>query len=446
MNRREASLVRPAVSARAAAVGEAGSGLANEVKVWARIGCLSFGGPAGQIALMHREIVERRGWLEEQDYLHALNFCMLLPGPEAMQLATYIGWRRRGVTGGLIAGLLFVLPGALVVLALTMIYAAIGDIPLIEAGFLGIKAAVLVIVVEALIRISKRALHGPQHYLIAAAAFVAIFFLALPFPLIVVAAALVGFALADRKTPMPAIEREPIDPRRTLATASTWLGVWLLPLLALWVWLGSGHVLVELGLFFSKLAVVTFGGAYAVLAYMGQAAVETHGWLSPGEMLDGLGLAETTPGPLILVTEFVGYLAAARSDALDPVLLGTAGVAVTLWATFAPCFLWIFVGAPYVVRIGESPQLRAALQGITAAVVGVILNLSLWFALHVLMPEIEERWLGPIRYWTSPSSGPDVAAIILASIAAVALFVLKLGMIRTLALCAVLALVWHLAA
>lgn len=442
----EASLAKSAANACAAAASGTAASLSEELKVWARIGCLSFGGPAGQIALMHREIVEQRGWLNEQEYLHALNFCMLLPGPEAMQLATYVGWRKRGIWGGLTAGLLFVLSGALVVLALTMIYAALGDVPLIEAGFLGVKAAVLVIVVEALIKISRRALHRPHHYLIAAAAFIAMFFFAVPFPLIVVTAAVAGVALADRKAAVAAVpERTGISTRRTLSTGVIWLGVWLLPLLALWLWLGTTHVLVQLGWFFSKLAVVTFGGAYAVLAYMGQAAVETHGWLSPGEMLDGLGLAETTPGPLILVTEFVGYLAAARSAELNPVLLGTAGVLVTLWATFAPCFLWIFVGAPYVVRIGESPPLRAALQGITAAVVGVILNLSLWFALHVLMPEIGERWAGPIRYWISPPSGPDTVAVILALIAAIALFLLKLGMIRTLALCSSLALVWHLA-
>jgi chromate transporter len=446
---RHASPAPLAADSHSTRSGTAGPGFVEELGVWARIGCLSFGGPAGQIALMHRELVEQHGWLDEREYLHALNFCMLLPGPEAMQLATWVGWRMRGVLGGLIAGLLFVLPGAIIVLALAMIYAALGDVPLIEAGFLGIKAAVLVIVVEALIKISKRALHRRSHHLIAAAAFVAIFFLAVPFPLIVVAAGLVGLASTTRgTTPAPAavrLESAAISPRRTLATASIWLGVWLLPLLALWLWLGGEHVLVQLGLFFSKLAVVTFGGAYAVLAYMAQAAVETHGWLDAGEMLDGLGLAETTPGPLILVTQFVGYLAAARSGGLDSMLLGTAGVAVTLWATFAPCFLWIFVGAPYVVRIGESPRLRAALQAITAAVVGVILNLSLWFALHVLMPGIEERWAGPIRYWI-PTGGLDVAALALATIAVVALFVLGVGMIRTLALCAGLALAWHGAA
>ncbi|HEX6142808.1 MAG TPA: chromate efflux transporter [Geminicoccaceae bacterium] len=419
-------------------------GFGEALRVWARIGCLSFGGPAGQIALMHREIVEQRGWLGESEYLNALNFCMLLPGPEAMQLATYAGWRLHGLRGGLAAGLLFVLPGALLVLGLAVAYAALGDVPLVEAAFVGIKAAVLVIVLEALLRISRRALHDRRHYLIAATAFVAIFLFAVPFPLIVLGAALAGFALLGRSA-TAATARSPVPLARTLVTILAWLGIWLLPLALLWAWLGHGHVLVQLGLFFSKLAVVTFGGAYAVLAYMAQAAVESHGWLSAGEMLDGLGLAETTPGPLILVTEFVGYLAAARSSGEPSVLLGSAGAAVTLWATFAPCFLWIFAGAPYVVRIGQSPGLRAALQGITAAVVGVILNLSIWFGLNVLAPGIEERWAGPLRYWLPPPSGLDPVAVALTVVAALALFRLKLGVPATLGLCAGLALLWAVA-
>jgi chromate transporter len=411
------------------------------LRVWGRIGCLSFGGPAGQIALMHREIVEQRGWLSEGEYLNALNFCMLLPGPEAMQLATYAGWRLHGVRGGLAAGLLFVLPGALVVLGLAMTYAALGDVPLVEVAFVGIKAAVLVIVLEALLRISRRALQGLRHYLVAAAAFVAIFFFAVPFPLIVLAAALLGATLLDRSGAAPRDDAH-APPTRTLLTVLVWLGIWLLPLAFLWTWLGHGHVLVQLGLFFSKLAVVTFGGAYAVLAYMAQAAVESHGWLSAGEMLDGLGLAETTPGPLILVTEFVGYLAAARSTGELSVLLGACGAAVTLWVTFAPCFLWIFVGAPYVVRIGQSPRLRAALQGITAAVVGVILNLSIWFGMNVLAPGIEEHWAGPVRYWLPVATGLDPVAVALTATAALALFRLKLGIPATLGLSAGLALLW----
>ena len=419
---------------------------AEALRVWARIGCLSFGGPAGQIALMHREVVEERGWLSEKEYLSALNFCMLLPGPEAMQLATYCGWRLHGLAGGLAAGLLFIVPGACIVLALAMAYAVLGNVPVVEAVFVGVKAAVLVIVIEALIKIARRALDGRPHWLIAAAAFVAIFFFAAPFPLIVIGAGLVGLALARRGAPTPAPQpRETISLSRTLRTCLVWLAIWLLPLAALWGALGSQHVLTQIGVFFSKLAVVTFGGAYAVLAYMGQAAVETHGWLRPGEMLDGLGLAETTPGPLILVTQFVGFLAAARADGGLSLLMGCVGAAVTLWMTFAPCFLWIFTGAPYVVRLGQMPRLSGALQGITAAVVGVILNLSIWFSLHVLTPGIEERWAGPLRYWALPESGFDWMAVTLAVVAAAVLLALKQGVLRTLALCAALALAWHMA-
>ena len=421
-------------------------GFAEALRVWARIGCLSFGGPAGQIALMHREVVEERGWLSEKEYLSALNFCMLLPGPEAMQLATYCGWRLHGLSGGLAAGLLFIVPGACIVLALAMAYAVLGNVPIVEAVFVGVKAAVLVIVIEALIKIARRALDGRPHWLIAAAAFVAIFFFAAPFPLIVLGAGLVGLALARRGASAPAPQpRETISLSRTLRTCLVWLAIWLLPLAALWGALGSQHVLTQIGVFFSKLAVVTFGGAYAVLAYMGQAAVETHGWLRPGEMLDGLGLAETTPGPLILVTEFVGFLAAARADGGLSLLMGCVGAAVTLWMTFAPCFLWIFTGAPYVVRLGQMPRLSGALQGITAAVVGVILNLSIWFSLHVLTPGIEERWAGPLRYWALPQSGFDWMAVTLAVVAAAALLALQQGVLRTLALCAALALAWHMA-
>jgi chromate transporter len=419
---------------------------AEALAVWARIGCISFGGPAGQIALMHREIVEERHWLSEDEYLNALNFCMLLPGPEAMQLATYAGWRLHGTAGGLVAGLLFVIPGACVVFALTFLYALYGKVPLVEAAFVGIKAAVLVVVVEALLRISRRALHRRLHWLLAGLAFVAIFFLNLPFPLIVLAAGIVGYVTARPAAAPAAAGNAPAERPRTMRTIALWSGVWILPLAALWLALGPDHVLARLGLFFSQLAVVTFGGAYAVLAYMGQAAVETHGWLGAGEMLDGLGLAETTPGPLILVTEFVGYLAAAREAGGLDFRIGLAGAVVTLWATFAPCFLWIFAGAPYVERIGRSPTLKGALQGITAAVVGVILNLSLWFSLHVLMPGVEERWFGPLRYWMPSEAGLDLVAAALAVVAALALFAFHQGIVRTLGLCAILSLAWQLAA
>lgn len=427
-----------------AGTGESAVSFTDALKVWARIGVLSFGGPAGQIALMHREVVEKHKWLDEDDYLNALSFCMLLPGPEAMQLATYAGWRMHGILGGLAAGLLFVVPGALVVLALAIIYAAFGNVPLVEAVLLGIKAAVLVIVIEALIKISKRALNGWLHALIAGGAFVAIFFFAVPFPLIIVTAALVGWLSARSASPAAQAEpREQISTAATVRTVFVWLGVWLLPLAALTVLLGSDHVLSQLGFFFSKLAVIGFGGAYAVLAYVAQAAVETHGWLRPGEMLEGLGLAETTPGPLILVNEFVGYLAAARAGGGHDVMAGIAGAVVTLWALFAPCFLWIFAGAPYVSRIADAPALKAALHGITAAVVGVILNLSIWFTLHVLAPGIKEMWVGPVRLWSLADSGFDLVSVTLAIIAATALFPLKQGMFRTLGLCTGLSLAWH---
>ena len=415
--------------------------------VWAKIGVTSFGGPAGQIALMHRILVEERGWIGPQRFLHALNFCMLLPGPEAMQLATYVGWRLHGTLGGLAAGLLFVLPGALVVLALSIAYALFGQAPLVAAAFVGIKAAVLVIVVEALIKVARRALHRPHDWVIAAAAFFAIFFLAAPFPLIIAAAALIGFllVLVFPQSPPQQLSAPPVSLAKTFHTAALWLAIWIVPLVAVAALFGRGHVTADISLFFSKLAVVTFGGAYAVLAYMGQQAVETYGWLSAGEMLDGLGLAETTPGPLILVTEFVGFLAAYRDGGGPPLVYGLLGAAVTLWATFAPCFLWIFVGAPYIERLSTSPRLAGALAGVTAAVVGVILNLSLWFALHVIFGSVTAQWHGPLRLWTPDFTSLNVEALSLSVLASLLLFGLRLGIVGTLALTAAAALVWSLA-
>ncbi len=412
--------------------------------VWAKIGVLSFGGPAGQIALMHKIIVEESGWLSEERFLHALNFCMLLPGPEAMQLATYAGWRLHGLRGGLAAGLLFVLPGALVVLALSLLYATLGALPAVEALFLGVKAAVLVIVVEALLRIARRALKRRADWAIAGASFVAIFFLALPFPLIIVAAALAGFLLAHldaNAAASVAVEDEPgVTPGQTLSTIALWLTIWWAPVAVAALAVGPEHVLTQTGLFFSKLAVVTFGGAYAVLAYMAQAVVQTHGWLTPGAMLDGLGLAETTPGPLILVTEFVGFLANYRHGGGPPLAMGLLGAAMTLWVTFAPCFLWIFAGAPYIERLRGKARLSGALAGVTAAVVGVILNLALWFALHVLFAQVSERWAGPVRLWTPDWATFDPAAAGLALIAAALLLWAHQGVLRTLGLCALLGL------
>jgi chromate transporter len=386
---------------------------------WTRIGLLSFGGPTAQIALMHRIIVDEKRWLEERQYLNALGFCMLLPGPEAMQLATYVGWRLHGLAGGLAAGLLFVLPGAAVVLALSMVYAAYGNVPLVEAIFFGIKAAVLVIVVEALLRISRRALSRREHWVLAGLSFVLIFFLAIPFPLIVAAAAAFGWvrgahrgsAVAHEPTALPAV---PLG--RTLGVVTAWLAIWFVPLAALAAIFGRDHVLSQLSWFFSKLAVVTFGGAYAVLAYMGQDVVVRHGWLDAGQMMDGLGLAETTPGPLILVTEFVGYLAAYAHGGGPAIWMGLLGAFVALWATFVPCFLWIFAGAPYIEWILGQPRLSNALSAITAAVVGVILNLAVWFALHVFFGRVELVDAGVIKLWMPHLSSIDWRVLVLAGI------------------------------
>jgi len=404
--------------------------------VWWRIGLLSFGGPAAQIALMHREVVEQRNWLSEKQYLNALSFCMLLPGPEAMQLATYAGWRLHGVKGGLAAGLAFVLPGAAVVLFLSMIYAAFGQVPLVEALFLGVKAAVLVIVVEALLRIAKRALKDNAAWIIAAAAFVGIFFLALPFPLIVLAAGIIGFFRASEAAtgPSPVVATTMGE---TLRTIALWFAIWVVPLLALAAIFGKGHLLTTLGWFFSKLAVVTFGGAYAVLAYMGQDVVTGYGWLEAGQMMDGLGLAETTPGPLILVTEFVGYTAAHNASGIG---FGIAGATVALWATFAPCFLWIFAAAPYVDWINAQPRLRGALSAITAAVVGVIANLALWFALHVFFGEVSQNKIGPLTLWQPDLSTLDWRVLVLAALSGWVLLRQKWGVPITLAMSAILAL------
>lgn len=366
------------------------------LRTFAKLGLLSFGGPAAQIALMHRLIVEERRWLDEKQFLNALSFCMLLPGPEAMQLATYAGWRLRGVPGGVIAGLLFVLPGATVVLALAIVYVYLGDTPMISAGFLGIKSAVLVIVLQALLRLSQRALRGPLHRALASMAFVSLFFLQLPFPLIILIAAAIGawHARDQQGSPSP-VRLHDRAVRKSLLDALAWLCVWWLPVALLWS-AGGAEILIALALFFSKLAVVTFGGAYAVLAYMAQDVVVQQGWLSTVEMMDGLGLAETTPGPLILVTEFVGFVAAFRDGGLA---MGLAGALLVLWVTFAPCFLWIFVGAPYIDWLATQPRLQGAMNAITAAVVGVILNLSVWFALHVMFTQVAELSVGPLSLW-----------------------------------------------
>lgn len=403
--------------------------------VWAKIGILSFGGPAGQIALMHRVLVDEKKWLDEKRYLAALNFCMLLPGPEAMQLATYAGWSLHGWRGGLAAGTLFVLPGALVVLVLSMIYAAFGQVPVVAALFFGIKAAVLAIVIEALLRVAKRALKHASDWWIAGLAFLALYVFAIPFPLIILAAALVGYFRTNSQ-PQAAVAATPVPWRDTAATVALWLALWLVPLGLIILGFGPDHVFAQTALFFSKLAVVTFGGAYAVLSYMAQQAVENFGWLSAPQMIDGLGLAETTPGPLILVTEFVGYMAGYRFA--GGMWGGIAAALITLWMTFTPCFLWIMAGAPYIERLHNMPRLSGALAAVTAAVVGVILNLTVWFALHVLFAELTRTRFGLVPEFASL----DPAALVLALVAAAALFVFHQGIIRTLVLTAVLGLVW----
>jgi chromate transporter len=361
---------------------------------------------------MHREVVAARGWLDEADFLRALSFCMLLPGPEAMQLATYVGWRLHGTAGGLVAGLLFVAPGAAVVVALSALYAALGHVPLVEALFVGVQAAVLALVLQALRRLAGKALTARWHRLLAAAAFLALFAFNLPFPAVIAAAALAGWLTAGRVPAPPPAPPAPGALRHALRQAGLWGAVWLLPLALL---ARAGGLLWDLGLFFSKLAVVTFGGAYAVLAWMTQEAVQVRGWLTAAEMIAGLGLAETTPGPLILVNAFVGYLAGFKAG--GPAL-ALAGAAVALWMTFAPCFLWIFAGAPHIERLAAQPRLTAALAGITAAVVGVIAQLSLWFALHVLFDRLFVWQQGPLRLTLPVPASLDPLAAALAAAAA----------------------------
>ena len=406
--------------------------------MWAKIGLLSFGGPAGQIALMHREVIDKRKLIDEKEFLSALNFCMLLPGPEAMQLATYIGWKLHGMKGGLLAGLLFILPGAIVLYGLSTIYVLFGALPLVANLFWGVKAAVLAIVLEALLRLAKRALKGPIDYAVAAAAFISLFVCALPFPLIITSAAFLGWLMSQSsKTEAKTIHVPPL--KQTLETLAIWLALWLVPLAALNLLLPDS-VYALLGNFFSKLSVVTFGGAYAVLSYMGQDVVEAHHWLTTPQMMDGLGLAETTPGPLILVGQFVGFLAASGQG--GGLLAGFIGGAVFLWMTFVPCFLWIFVGAPYLEYLKNQPRIASALARVTAAVCGVILNLSVWFALNFLFGHVE-RLQGPLPMWWPDWHSFDVAAAALSALAAIALLRFHSGLAKTLALSAALGIVWR---
>ena len=416
-------------------------------RTWLKIGCINFGGPAGQIAMMHRIEVDETKWIEEARFLHALNFSMLLPGPEAQKLATYIGWILFGIRGGLVSGILFVLPGAFVMLSLSLLYALGRGIAVVDGALFGIKAAVLVIVVEALIRIGRRALKTNVLVALAGLAFVGIFFFALPFPLIVVAAALIGYLVAQsapEKLGLPA--QAPTVPqaapgRWRLAASACAVGVvaWWAPVLLAVLTLGRDHILIHIGTFFSKLAVVSFGGAYALLAYMAQEVVQTNHWMTAPEMVDGLGLAETTPGPLILVTQFVGFLAAYRDAVpVSPVTAGILGAAMTTWVTFTPPMLLTFAAAPFIEQLRTNQRLSGALAAITAAVVGVILNLSVWFALNVLFGHLTEMHTGPLRWFAFDPLSLDVKAATLAVIAAVLAFRFHRGLIEVVAVMAAL--------
>jgi chromate transporter len=411
-------------------------------RTWLRIGLLSFGGPAGQIAVMHRILVEEKRWIGEERFLHALSYCMLLPGPEAQQLATYIGWLLHGIRGGLVAGTLFVLPGFLAIMGLSIAYVMWQQHPLMEGLFLGLKAAVIVLVVEALWRIGKRALTSRAALWMAALAFIAIAVLHTPFPLVVLAAGLWGYlrvrlGLGSFAAPPQVIDaglptQAQPSGARNIKLLALWLPLWLAPvLICLWL-LGAASTYTQLGVFFSKMAVVTFGGAYAVLTYVAQQAVERFAWVTPTQMLDGLGLAESTPGPLIMVVQFVGFLAAWQAAGADhPLLAGVLGAVLTVWVTFVPCFLWIFLGAPYIEALRTNVALSSALASITAAVVGVIANLALWFASHVLFARLDARGL--------PDFGSiQIVPALLTGVALVLMFVLKCNLGRVLTVSAVL--------
>lgn len=412
------------------------------ISVFARIGCLSFGGPAGQIALMHRELVDERNWVDEEQFLHALNFCHLLPGPEAQQLATWIGWRLHGIRGGLAAGLLFVVPGAIVILALSILYGYAANLEWFAALFLGIKAAVLAIVLQALIRIGARALNTQFKQMVAVVAFAALFLFNLPFPLVVLGAGAIGILVAHLQPDWLALKRGntaistgPAPWANTFRTIAAWAAIWAAPMFLVLMTVGRQHILWDIGSFFSQLAVVTFGGAYAVLAYMAQEAVQGFGWLQAGEMADGLGLAETTPGPLIMVTQFVGYLAAFRApDPFNPLVAGIIGAGLTTWVTFVPCFMWIFAFAPWIERLENARWLKGGLATLTAAVVGVIANLSLWFALHVLFRIVNESNYGPFRLTWPDWASLNWQAGLLAILSIALIFRFKWKIIQVLGL------------
>lgn len=439
------------------------------VRAWARIAALSFGGPAGQIAVMHRILVEEKRWIGDERFLHALNYCMLLPGPEAQQLAIYIGWLLHRTKGGLIAGVLFVAPGFLAILLLSYLYVLLGHAPLIQGLFFGLKAAVLAIVLQAVVRVGSRALRNWVMRGLAAGAFLAIFLFQTPFPLILLGAASIGYLggrvglaafrggghgvaqgtfVHDSETALgetlPA-HAEP-NPGWSLRISALFLILWLAPVAMLLVTLGSDNVFSRIAVFFSQMAVVTFGGAYAVLAYVAQEAVGTFGWLRPGEMLDGLGMAETTPGPLIMVTQFVGFLAAFReTTGLPPLLAATLGAVLTTWVTFTPCFLWIFAGAPFVERLRSNRALSAALAAITAAVVGVILNLAVWFSIHTLFAETRRLGIAGGTLDLPVLATLNGPALLLAIGAMVAILRFRLGALPVIGACAAIGAVYALA-
>jgi len=444
------------VAGRKASEADAGHGISfgEAFRVWLRIALLSFGGPAGQIAVMHRILVEEKNWISESRFLHALNYCMLLPGPEAQQLATYIGWLLHRTAGGIMAGGLFILPGVISIMALSYIYAGYGNVSFVEALFFGLKAAVLAIVIQAVVRVGKRALRNRIMIALAAVAFIAIFFFKVPFPIIIIAAGVVGYIGAKAGRPeFAAVEGgaknaaaidgmlgdelpdhvRPTVPR-ALRVSAVWLLLWLVPVVTLLIAFGQANVFSQIAIFFSKMAMVTFGGAYAVLAYVAQQAVEHYHWVGPREMLDGLGMAETTPGPLIMVLQFVGFMAAFRDPGtLPPLLAGTLGGLLATWVTFTPCFLWIFLGAPFIETMRGNKGLAGALSAITAAVVGVILNLSIWFALHTVFRETMPVRSFGLAFDAPVLSSVDFAALVLAIAAATAIFRLNMGMLAVLA-------------
>lgn len=424
------------------------------LRVWIRVAIQSFGGPAGQIAVLHRIVVEEKGWLDEKRFLHALSYCMLLPGPEAQQLTTYVGWLLHGVRGGLVAGGLFILPGFLSILLLSVLYAGFRDVGVVQGLFFGLKPAVTAVVFEAVLRLRRRALTDRPSVWIAVGAFVAIYFFGVPFPIIIAAAVITGLVLGRMGgSSRPAVDStvDPAGPERrpsiraSLRTAALWLAVWLIPVAFLFAGFGPDHVFTREAAFFSRAAVVTFGGAYAVLTYVAQQAVDAYQWLGPGQMLDGLGMAETTPGPLIQVVQFVGFMGAWRNaGSMDPLLAGAIGSVVTTWVTFAPCFLFIFAGAPWVEYLRTNRGLNAALAGITAAVVGVVLNLAVWFALHTLFGQVESHDAGPARLLVPRISTLDWRALLIAAGATLALFRFKAGMLPTLGAAALVGVVLDL--